>query len=160
MSAHAVGGIVEAICGKCNDVMGHTIMAMVGGEIVKVECRACKSVHKYRPPVRGAAGRETQTLKRGRNGSPALSGQSAVAPKKTAARKVDTALDRQQAWQNAMRDHDPGTARPYAISEAFAVGEAMTHPVFGAGVVTALVPPDKMDVLFALGTKRLLCNRA
>ena len=31
------------------------------------------------------------------------------------------------------------------------------HPVFGVGAVVELFPPDKMDVLFREGVKRLRC---
>ena len=35
------GDRIEARCTRCNDITGHVIVALVGGEIVKVECRAC-----------------------------------------------------------------------------------------------------------------------
>ncbi len=46
------------------------------------------------------------------------------------------------------------------MAESFAVGEYLGHPLFGLGTVTGLVPPDKMDVLFEAGVKRLLCNKS
>ncbi|CAK7032016.1 MAG: hypothetical protein DELT_02830 [Desulfovibrio sp.] len=168
MKAHAVGSIVESICGKCNDVMGHTIMAMVGNEIIKVECRVCKSVHKYRPPVHVAQGKSTVTMKKGRDGEPVSSRQDAVkqaarpaAPRP--ARKVSAAASAAQAlldaWRVAMSKHQGEEARPYAMNERFEPGEFIMHPTFGPGVVSALQPPDKMDVLFEIGVKRLLCNK-
>lgn len=169
MKALSVGSIVESICGKCNDVMGHTIMAMVGNEIVKVECRVCKSQHRYRPPARAATGgRSTLTMKKGRDGEP-VSRQSAmtqasrpVAPKSAARRSsaaMAAATASLQAWQDAMRKHEGETPRPYAMAEKFAVGEFLSHSAFGPGAVTALIPPDKIDVLFETGTKRLVCNK-
>lgn len=47
--ALTAGGRIETRCSRCDDVTGHVIVAMVDGEVVKVECRACGSVHKYRP---------------------------------------------------------------------------------------------------------------
>ena len=41
-------GVTE-MCIRDSDITGHVIVALVGGEIVKVECRACGSVHKYYP---------------------------------------------------------------------------------------------------------------
>ena len=165
MKAPAVGSIIESVCGKCNDVMGHTIMAMVGSEIVKVECRICKSQHKYRPPARTAAGKSTLTMKKGRDGEPVASRQSAmtkatrpVAPK-SSPRRLSAATAALEAWQTMLRKHDGKTPRPYAMAESFAVGEFIGHPVFGPGEVTAVVPPDKMDILFEVGVKRLLCNK-
>ncbi|MFI3272311.1 MAG: hypothetical protein R3Y11_09475 [Pseudomonadota bacterium] len=55
--ALTAGGRIETRCSRCDDVTGHVIVAMVDGEVVKVECRACGSVHKYRPakPVKAKA---------------------------------------------------------------------------------------------------------
>lgn len=168
MKALSVGSIVESVCGKCNDVMGHTIMAMVGSEIVKVECRVCKSQHRYRPPARVSSGKTTVTMKKGRDGDPVSSRQTVMAeatrpaaPK--AARKPSAAMAAAMVslenWQNAMRRHAGESPRPYAMAELFVAGEYLSHPVFGLGVVTGIVPPDKMDVLFEAGVKRLLCNK-
>ena len=164
MKSLSVGSIVESICGKCNDVMGHTIMAMVGSEIVKVECRVCKSQHRYRAPVRTAGGKTTVTMKKGRDGNPVASRQSAVtqvsrpsSPK--APRKISSAIASMEVWQGMLRKRSDETPRPYAMAEAFASGDFLQHPTFGFGFVTGVVPPDKMDVLFETGTKRLLCNK-
>ena len=165
MKAHTVGSIIESVCGKCNDVMGHTIMAMVGTEIIKVECRACGSVHKYRPPVRLGGGKAAVTMKKGRDGEPVSSRQGSTAKAsrpampKSAARRPSAAVAAYEAWQAAMRRHGDEPPRPYAMAESFAKGECIDHPVFGRGEVTAVVPPDKMDILFEAGTKRLLCNK-
>lgn len=166
MRAHTVGSIIESICGKCNDVMGHTIMAMVGTEIIKVECRACGSVHKYRPPARVGGGKTAVTMKKGRDGAPVSSRQTdagqasrPVMPKK-AVRKASPSVAAYEAWQVAMRRHNGETPHPYAMAESFLVGQFIEHPVFGRGEVTAVVPPDKMDILFEVGLKRLLCNKA
>ena len=164
MNVLSVGSIVESICGKCNDVMGHTIMAMVGNEIAKVECRVCKSQHRYRAPVRTGAGKSTVTMKKGRDGEPVASRQTVVAkatrpaaPK--AQRKPIASLAALEAWQDMVCKHEGEIPRPYAMAETFAVKDFLRHPVFGLGLVTGLVPPDKMDVQFEVGTKRLLCNK-
>ena len=165
MKVLSVGSIVESICGKCNDVMGHTIMAMVGNEIAKVECRVCKSQHRYRAPARTGAGKATVTMKKGRDGEPVASRQAVmatgtrpVAPK--APRKPVASVAALEAWQSMVRKHDGEIPRPYAMAEAFATGDFIRHPTFGLGFVTGIFPPDKMDVQFEVGTKRLLCNKS
>lgn len=166
MKANTVGSIIESICGKCNDVMGHTIMAMVGEEIIKAECRACGSVHRYRAPARAAGGKTTVVMKKGRGGEPAVSRQAVMAeasrpamPKGGARKRVSAACAAQEAWRTAMRRREGQAPRPYAMAESFAVGEFIEHPTFGNGEVVAVAAPDKMDVIFELGTKRLLCNK-
>lgn len=170
MKAHAVGSIVESICGKCNDVMGHTIMAMVGNEIVKVECRVCKSAHRYRPPARVMSEKGTVVMKKGRDGESVTSRQGVTsrpsrpvaakpAPRRrsAAAQAAEAAHER---WRAAMRRHDGEEPRPYAMSESFTPGEYIVHASFGPGEVAACIPPDKMDVVFEKGVKRLLCNKS
>lgn len=167
MKVHAVGSIVESVCGKCNDVMGHTIMAMVGNEIVKVECRVCKSVHRYRPPAHVARGGSAVTLKKGRDGEPVSSRQAASraerpvasrpsARKNAALAKAEAVLEN---WRVVMSAHKGEEPRAYAMNETYEPGEYVAHPVFGLGNVSSFVPPDKIDVLFEGGVKRLLCGK-
>lgn len=161
MKALSVGSMVESICGKCNDIMGHTIMAMVGNDIIKVECRVCKSIHRFRP-VPGRGGEKAPLVKkRGESAvSPTVRGQSS--PRQSAARKASaqaSLVAAQESWLAMMRKHEGDEARPYAMSEAFNAGDFINHSVFGFGEVRECVPPDKMDVMFEGGIKRLLCNK-
>jgi hypothetical protein len=45
---------------------------------------------------------------------------------------------------------------PYDRARTYRAGQSMTHPVFGQGEVTALVEPQKIDVLFADRMRRLV----
>ena len=57
-----------------------------------------------------------------------------------------------------------GTARrapakpgaPYDRTKTYRKGQTLMHPMFGEGEVTAIIEPDKMDVLFADRIRRLL----
>ena len=44
------GKEVGSKCLKCKGVTNHTIIAMAGGEIAKVECNVCKAVTSIGPP--------------------------------------------------------------------------------------------------------------
>lgn len=48
----SVGQRIEARCTRCKDLTGHIVVSMLNGEIAKVECCACSSVHKYYPPAK------------------------------------------------------------------------------------------------------------
>src|SRR6478752_683889 len=48
MSA-GVGADVEALCSKCGDVW-HVVVAKVGEQIVKVQCKQCSGYHRYKSP--------------------------------------------------------------------------------------------------------------
>ena len=47
-------------------------------------------------------------------------------------------------------------ASPYDRTRKYRKGQAMTHDVFGRGEVTAVIEPQKIDVLFADRTRRMI----
>lgn len=48
------------------------------------------------------------------------------------------------------------TASPYDRTRKYRKGQAMMHAVFGQGEVTAVIEPQKIDVLFGDRTRRLI----
>lgn len=48
---------------------------------------------------------------------------------------------------------------PYDSTRTYRAGQSLTHPVFGVGEVTALIEPQKMDVLFTDRMRRLIHAR-
>ena len=56
------------------------------------------------------------------------------------------------------RKVDPGA--PYDQTRAYRTGQNMMHPTFGQGEVTALIEPQKIDVLFADRMRRLVHARS
>jgi hypothetical protein len=49
---------------------------------------------------------------------------------------------------------------PYDSSQTYRAGQSMTHPVFGVGEVTAVIEPQKIDVLFPDRIRRLIHSRS
>jgi hypothetical protein len=49
---------------------------------------------------------------------------------------------------------------PYDQTQTYRTGQGMVHPTFGPGEVTALVEPQKIDVLFSDRLRRLIHARA
>ena len=45
---------------------------------------------------------------------------------------------------------------PYDQSRTYRKGQTLMHPTFGEGEVTAIIEPQKMDVLFADRIRRLI----
>ncbi|MBQ4616494.1 MAG: hypothetical protein IJB29_07305 [Mailhella sp.] len=175
MSSFVTGQIIEARCSRCRDVTGHVVMACLDGMPIKVECRACGSVHKYTAP--GAAPRRkaetTVRVKAGHGRAEAVDAtvkaekaierraEQMAEPKAPRISKAEQAAQRkaeenEQRWGQAMALI---VAEPvaYNMNASFPVRSLVEHPVFGTGVVTELLPPDKMDVLFREGVKRLRC---
>lgn len=48
---------------------------------------------------------------------------------------------------------------PYDPTRTYRTGQSIVHPVFGQGEVTALIEPQKMDVLFSDRMRRLIHAR-
>jgi hypothetical protein len=48
---------------------------------------------------------------------------------------------------------------PYDSTHTYRAGQSMTHPVFGVGEVTAVIEPQKIDVLFPDRMRRLIHAR-
>ena len=49
---------------------------------------------------------------------------------------------------------------PYDPARMYRVGQTFMHPAFGHGEVTAVIEPQKIDVLFADRLRRLIHGRA
>jgi len=49
---------------------------------------------------------------------------------------------------------------PYDSAHTYRAGQSMSHPVFGVGEVTAVIEPQKIDVLFPDRMRRLIHARS
>ncbi len=135
MSA-AVGADVEALCSKCGDVW-HVVVAKVGEQIVKVQCKQCSGYHRYKSP----------------HGAPAEKKlPSAIRP----AKEPKAPVERFEKPSVAADLTKP--ARPYRASERFEVGERIDHPSFGQGVIE-IAEPGKITVFFATGRRVLVQSK-
>ncbi|HYS42509.1 MAG TPA: hypothetical protein VEM32_00880 [Geobacteraceae bacterium] len=140
----SAGDTIEARCTRCRTVLNHTIVAMIEGRVVRVECNTCRGMHNYhqekaaKSPVAGTA-----VLKK------------ATTPR--AARKEPGAADREE-WESLRPTMDKERALTYDMSGKFRVNGLVDHAVFGLGVVKRVIRPDKMEVLFQVGKKLLRCG--
>lgn len=140
----SAGDSVEARCTRCRKVLNHTIVAMVGERVVRVECNTCRGMHNYHPPAEAkapAAGAATR--------------KKEPVPRK--AKKEPGAADREE-WESLQPTMDRGRAIAYDMNGKFRLNGLVEHPVFGLGVVKLLVRPNKMEVLFQGGKKLLRCG--
>ena len=132
MSA-AVGADVEALCSKCGDVW-HVVVAKVGEQIVKVQCKQCSGYHRYRSPHGAPAEKKLPATNR-----------PPKAPKAPVERFEKPAVSADLTKPS----------RPYRASERFEVGDRIDHPSFGQGVIE-LSEPGKVTVFFATGRRVLV----
>ena len=170
MSLPKPGEYITAKCGRCNDITGHIVMLVLDGEIARVECKACGSMHKYRESKVARPGKATGgSVRRVRAGdsrenavelgparssrsTPAKGTSTKVPAKRASAAKIEA------AWDAAMLRLSGQTPEVYSMHASFARHCLIEHPVFGKGEVIAVSPPDKIDVLFQQGVKTLRCK--
>lgn len=140
----SAGSNIETRCTKCREILNHTIVAMIEDKIVRVECNTCHSAHNYRPekPVKVPAAAKTVIKK-------------TPAPRKV---KVDPIEAARAEWEVLQPNMNPDKAIPYDINKPYRLRNLLLHPVFGLGVVQLVLQPNKMDVLFQEGVKRLRCG--
>lgn len=137
---YTVGGHIDAQCTRCRMLTNHTIVAMVEGRPVKVQCNTCNGTHGYR-----AAKEKTVRV---------TSGERRVSDKP----KPKSLSADQEQWQKALQERTSIEERPYSMEGAFVVFEWIRHPQFGLGQVLATFKPNKMEVLFEQGRKMLRCR--
>lgn len=127
--------------------MNHTIVAMVGELIVRVECNTCHSTHKYHPPKAEKVARTPAASR--------ATGGGTSAPRRE---KKDPAAEAAAEWAALQTSLDPDRAIPYDMNAVYRTKSLISHPLFGLGVVQQLLPPNKIEVLFRDGRKRLRCG--
>ncbi len=140
-----VGADIGAICRKCGDGW-HVVVAIARGRIAKVECKQCGARHAYRPADGPEAGGRRPVAK-------------AVAAKSSKA-KASRAGSRARARSPLVVEPDMSRPpRPYRPSERYEMGDRVSHPSFGQGVVQRTAGLTKVHVLFADGPKTLVHAR-
>lgn len=118
-------------------MLAHTIEAVVKGRITRVHCNTCNGQHAHRasPPGSGTRTRSSRS-------------STSRAPAKP-----------ERDYASILRSRDPATARGYATTEHFKDGELIRHPTFGVGLVMTIKDANKIEVMFADGSKTLIHRR-
>lgn len=62
--------------------------------------------------------------------------------------------ERPASWAEAVEGKGDSDFRAYSVKETYVPGDGVSHPKFGPGVVVG-VEPNKMDVLFESGERKL-----
>ncbi|MBE0598017.1 MAG: hypothetical protein IH614_12175 [Desulfuromonadales bacterium] len=143
----AAGDHIESRCTRCKEVTNHIIVAMVEGRVVRVQCNICDGIHNYYPPstAKPVSTKEAQPR----------STSAKAAPREPRAPRNRAAVADAEEWESMVGRGDSESARPYSMERAFKAGELVRHPTFGMGVVKAVLPPAKVEILFQAGRKLL-----
>lgn len=144
-----VGNEIEAKCSRCKLDLMHTVVAMLEGKPRRVRCLTCGGDHLYRMPASLKAAKAAERKR-------------ASASKKSKASKKAKSGGRGEVpdFETLAGGKRIDNPRAYAMTERFAGGEIIQHPVFGIGIVAVVRGEDKIDVSFQKGVHTLLHNRA
>ncbi|MBS1113971.1 MAG: hypothetical protein H6Q92_1734 [Nitrospirae bacterium] len=119
----STGSDIDSYCTKCKLMLEHIVVAMTGGTVVKVKCKTCGSIHRFK-------------------GMPA---ERTILPKaKGAAAK--SAINIQVQWETAI-DTASGIEKTYEMTGSYCPGDLIVHSVFGKGIVQKTFF-NKCSVLF------------
>lgn len=127
----AVGTDINSLCTKCKQPQVHVITSMLQDRIAKVQCRTCGSFHRYRNP------------------------DAPLRPP----RKRSVKVSPEEMWEKMMKLAASQKKIPYTFSGDFKVNDLIDHATFGLGVVTHLLPGDKVQIVFKDSEKILVARR-
>jgi hypothetical protein len=132
-----VGGEVDSLCTRCEMTLAHTVIAMVDGRPVKVECNTCHGVHRFRGNLPAAA---------------------------RVARPGSSRPPRERAptisFDESLRTKNLAAAQPYSPRRSYHVDEVIEHPIFGLGWVSAVRDATKIEVVFRTDVKVLVHGKS
>ena len=115
------GDNIASYCTKCKLGLDHAVVAMDGETIVKVKCKTCGGVHKFKDPADVKKPRATK-------------------------KKEDAGKTAETLWETCLAE-SKGKERIYDMSGKYRVGDVVLHNTFGKGVVRKLYI-NKCDMLF------------
>jgi hypothetical protein len=133
----AVGGAVQAKCGKCKAETKHTVLAMVEEKAERVRCTICEADHKYRAPAKPRAAAKPRVAK-----APGAAKKNAEV----------------EEWAKLSPKWDIAKAVAYKTDASFNKNDLLKHKKFGVGQVQQLIGTNKVRVLFETGVKMMLCS--
>ncbi len=135
-----VGADIESLCRKCGDVW-HVVMAKVGDKIVKVQCKQCGGLHRYRP-----LNTIDNTASKSKPASPSRPSRSKSSPAPRSSRREEPVVV----------PYDPlAPVRRYSPGESYEAGDHIKHVKFDVGVVEKILEGGKIQVVFPSGRKVL-----
>ena len=138
------GGEVDSWCTKCKLVLNHRIIAMVASTPVRVECSTCGSHHNFRPRAPG----ERAPSVASRSGSSSSSSAGPRSTRSSVTKAQQALLEREKMWEKAIAGKAVNEFRSYRVDQTFAEGDLIRHKKFGDGVVTRILDPKKVEILF------------
>jgi hypothetical protein len=132
--ANVVGKDTVSYCTSCKMDLNHVIVSLKGDRIAKVQCLTCKKEHAFK----------------------AAKGTTEPKKKKTKKVKEEEGNPIEVEWEKLMLAHKDMPMKTYNMKGNFTLGDKITHPNFGEGIVGKLIYPNKLEVIFRNDVKVLI----
>ncbi|MCP4602919.1 MAG: hypothetical protein GY847_20790 [Proteobacteria bacterium] len=144
------GSPVEAYCTGCKADTSHVVLESEGIQIRLVRCDKCASENPFRAPrVKTKAALMEFAAKKKKLSAP---------PKPARRSRKPPPPSPEAVFQQLTEEMDMSTAVKYSAQESLHEGELVDHPIFGIGVVTALIDKQKAKVFFEDGERLMICK--
>lgn len=140
----SAGENIEARCTRCRTVLNHTIVAMVGERVVRVECNTCRGVHNYVAEKTAALPAPRASNRK----SASVSGKA----------KKEPGRAEREEWDTLRAAMEGNPVQAYDMDGKYRANDLVEHVVFGLGIVLRMAGPNKMEVFFQSGKKLLRCQ--
>lgn len=140
------GDEVDSNCLKCKGLTNHTIIALVEDKIAKVQCNVCGARHNYRP---AKAEKNVKMTSVTRKDGKIVSNRTVATPKKT---------KKEAGYEKLLAGRNLAEAIPYTMTTTFKQNDLVDHPIYGIGIVTATIQPDKIELTLKEGVKKFICK--
>jgi hypothetical protein len=124
-------------------MVAHTIIAMVGDRIARVQCNTCGGQHAHRAGPPGTATKRAA---------------STPVARRTTSGRVRKAEVETLPFEAIFEGADLSAAKKYSPATRFEEEDIVEHPTFGMGLVET-ARHDKVDVVFKAGRKTLVHGR-
>jgi hypothetical protein len=137
VASNVVGKETLAYCTTCKMDLSAVIVALKGDRIAKVQCSTCKKEHAFK----------------------AAKGATEPKPKKKTKKEKEAEEQTGQIeveWEKLMLAHKDMPLRSYSMKGQFALGDKISHPNFGDGIIGKLIYPNKVEVIFRTDVKVLI----
>jgi hypothetical protein len=134
-----IGIEVEALCNKCRAATVHVVVAIKSQDMVRVMCKVCESLHRFKAPDAKAAPKAAKLAK----------------VKKA---KLTPEARESKKWNKLLLSADREKAVAYSMSHGYAENDIIQHDKFGLGVVVKILDPSKISVVFEAGLKNMVQN--
>jgi hypothetical protein len=117
--------------------LNSVVVAMKGDRVAKVQCLTCKKEHTFKAPK----GAKTPKAKKSR---------------KKAEDAAVTSQSIEAEWEKLMSTHKDTPSKSYSTQGQFILGDKIKHASFGDGIVSRLIYPNKVEVIFRTDMKILI----